>query len=126
MGSQVVLRRESVQIVSQRIDGMFPDSQVLLTKGLITRTEVAAAGLLIACKQARASLLMGLTWWIFIWSSRLVLARFSVQVKVFPGIIVEGVEYRIHCLQVCLADPLADDRYPGQHGLFHLAGGGLP
>jgi DNA polymerase-3 subunit beta len=51
-GSQVVLRCENLQIVSQLIDGKFPDYQAILPKGYITRTVMAAADLLKACKQA--------------------------------------------------------------------------
>jgi DNA polymerase-3 subunit beta len=51
-GSQVVLRLENVQIVSQLIDGKFPDYQVILPKGYKTRTIVNAGELLKACKQA--------------------------------------------------------------------------
>ncbi len=51
-GSQVVLRLENVQIVSQLIDGKFPDYQVILPKGYKTRTIVDAGELLKACKQA--------------------------------------------------------------------------
>jgi len=51
-GSQVVLRCENVQIVSQLIDGKFPDFQVILPKGHKTRTEVNTGELLKACKQA--------------------------------------------------------------------------
>jgi DNA polymerase-3 subunit beta len=51
-GSQVVLRLENVQIVSQLIDGKFPDYQVILPKGYKTRTIVDASELLKACKQA--------------------------------------------------------------------------
>jgi len=51
-GSQVVLRCENVQIVSQLIDGKFPDFQVILPKGDKTRTVVNTGELLKACKQA--------------------------------------------------------------------------
>jgi DNA polymerase-3 subunit beta len=51
-GSQVVLRCENVQIVSQLIDGKFPDYQVILPKGYKTRTVVNTGDLLNACKQA--------------------------------------------------------------------------
>jgi DNA polymerase-3 subunit beta len=51
-GSQVVLRCENVQIVSQLIDGKFPDYQVILPKGYKTRTVVNTGELLKACKQA--------------------------------------------------------------------------
>jgi len=51
-GSQMVLRLENVQIVSQLIDGKFPDYQVILPKGYKTRTIVDAGELLKACKQA--------------------------------------------------------------------------
>jgi DNA polymerase-3 subunit beta len=51
-GSQVVLRCENVQIVSQLIDGKFPDYQAILPKGYTTRTVIAAADLIKACKQA--------------------------------------------------------------------------
>jgi len=50
--SQVVLRCENVQIVSQLINGKFPDYQAILPKGHKTRTVIAAADLLKACKQA--------------------------------------------------------------------------
>ena len=51
-GSQMVLRCENVQIVSQLIDGKFPDYQAILPKGYKTRVVIAAADLLKACKQA--------------------------------------------------------------------------
>jgi DNA polymerase-3 subunit beta len=51
-GSQVVLRTENVQLVSQLIDGRFPDYQVIVPKGYKTRTVIATADLLKACKQA--------------------------------------------------------------------------
>jgi len=51
-GSQVVFRCENVQIVSQLIDGKFPDYQAILPKGYKTRTVIATADLLKACKQA--------------------------------------------------------------------------
>lgn len=51
-GSQAVLRLENVQIVSQLIDGKFPDFQVIIPKGYKTRTIVDAGELLKACKQA--------------------------------------------------------------------------
>jgi len=51
-GSQVVLRTENVQLVSQLIDGRFPDYQVIVPKGYKTRTVIATTDLLKACKQA--------------------------------------------------------------------------
>jgi DNA polymerase-3 subunit beta len=51
-GSQVVLRCENVQIVSQLIDGKFPDYHAILPKGYKTRTVVNTNELLKACKQA--------------------------------------------------------------------------
>ena len=51
-GSQVVLRLENVQVVSQLIDGKFPDFHVIIPKGYKTRTIVDAGELLKACKQA--------------------------------------------------------------------------
>lgn len=51
-GSQVVLRCENVQLVSQLIDGRFPDYQVIVPKSYKTRTVVARSELLKACKQA--------------------------------------------------------------------------
>lgn len=51
-GSQVVLRCENVQIVSQLIDAKFPDYQAILPKGYKTRTVVNTGELLKACKQA--------------------------------------------------------------------------
>lgn len=51
-GSQVVLRCENVQIVSQLIDGKFPDYQAILPKGHKTRAVLDAGDLLKACKQA--------------------------------------------------------------------------
>jgi DNA polymerase-3 subunit beta len=51
-GSQVVLRCENVQLVSQLIDGKFPDYQVILPKSHKTRTVVQRNELLKACKQA--------------------------------------------------------------------------
>jgi len=51
-GSQVVFRCENVQIVSQLIDGKYPDYQAILPKGYKTRTGIATADLLKACKRA--------------------------------------------------------------------------
>jgi len=51
-GSQIVLRSENVQIVSQLIDGKFPDYQAILPKGYKTQTVVSTSELLKACKQA--------------------------------------------------------------------------
>jgi DNA polymerase-3 subunit beta len=51
-GSQAVLRCDNVQIVSQLIDGKFPDFQAIIPKGYKTRTILPAADLLKACKQA--------------------------------------------------------------------------
>jgi DNA polymerase-3 subunit beta len=48
----VVLRCENVQIVSQLIDGKFPDYQAILPKGYKTRAVVNTNDLLKACKQA--------------------------------------------------------------------------
>ncbi len=47
-----MLSCENVQIVSQLIDGKFPDFQVILPKGYKTRTVVNTGELLKACKQA--------------------------------------------------------------------------
>ena len=43
-GSQVVFRCENVQIVSQLIDGKYPDYQAILPKGYKTRTVIAREG----------------------------------------------------------------------------------
>lgn len=51
-GSQVVLRAGNVQLISQLIDGRFPDYQMIVPKGHKTRTVLATVGLLKACKQA--------------------------------------------------------------------------
>jgi DNA polymerase-3 subunit beta len=51
-GSQVAIRCENVQIVSQLIDGNFPDYQKIIPKGYKTRTVISAFDLLKACKQA--------------------------------------------------------------------------
>lgn len=51
-GSQVVLRAGNVQLISQLIDGRFPDYQMIVPKGHKTRTVLATADLLKACKQA--------------------------------------------------------------------------
>jgi DNA polymerase III subunit beta len=51
-GNQVVIRWENVQIVSQLIDGKFPDYQAILPKGYKTRAVVNTNDLLKACKQA--------------------------------------------------------------------------
>ena len=51
-GSQVVMRCENVQLVSQLIDGKFPDYQVIVPKSYKTRTVVSRSELLKACKQA--------------------------------------------------------------------------
>lgn len=51
-GSQVVLRAGNVQLISQLIDGRFPNYQMIVPKGHKTRTVLATADLLKACKQA--------------------------------------------------------------------------
>jgi DNA polymerase-3 subunit beta len=51
-GSQVVFRCENVQIVSQLIEGKYPDYQAILPKEYKTRTVITTADLLKACKQA--------------------------------------------------------------------------
>lgn len=51
-GAQVVLRVANVQLISQLIDGRFPDYQAIIPKGYKTRTVLATADLLKACKQA--------------------------------------------------------------------------
>jgi DNA polymerase-3 subunit beta len=51
-GAQVVLRVANVQLISQLIDGRFPDYQAIVPKGYKTRTVLATADLLKACKQA--------------------------------------------------------------------------
>jgi len=51
-GSQMVLRCENVQIVSQLIDGNFPDYQAILPKGYKTKAVIATFDLLKSCKQA--------------------------------------------------------------------------
>lgn len=51
-GSQVVLRADQVQLVSQLIDGRFPDYQMIVPKSHKTRTVLATSDLLKACKQA--------------------------------------------------------------------------
>jgi DNA polymerase-3 subunit beta len=48
----VVFRCENVQIVSQLIDGKFPDYQAILPKDHKTRAVLDAGDLLKACKQA--------------------------------------------------------------------------
>ncbi len=51
-GSQVVFRCENVQMVSQLIDGTFPNYQAILPKGHKTRAVLDTDDLLKACKQA--------------------------------------------------------------------------
>ena len=51
-GAQVVLRAGQVQLVSQLIDGRFPDYQMIVPKSYKTRTILATADLLKASKQA--------------------------------------------------------------------------
>ncbi len=51
-GSQMVLRAGNVQLISQLIDGRFPDYQMIVPKGHKTRTVLATSDLLKACKQA--------------------------------------------------------------------------
>ena len=51
-GNQVVWRCENVQIVSQLIEGKFPEFQAILPKGYKTRAVVVTNDLLKACKQA--------------------------------------------------------------------------
>lgn len=50
--NQVVIRCENVQIVSQLIEGRFPDYQAILPESHKTRTIVNTSDLLKACKQA--------------------------------------------------------------------------
>ena len=51
-GVQAVLRAGNVQLISQLIDGRFPDYQMIVPKGYKTRTVLSTADLLKACKQA--------------------------------------------------------------------------
>lgn len=52
VGNQVVLRCENIQMVSQLMDEKFPDYRAILPKSHKTRTVLATADLLKACKQA--------------------------------------------------------------------------
>jgi DNA polymerase-3 subunit beta len=49
---QVVFRAKDVELVSQLIDGTFPDYQQIIPRGYKSRTLVSTASLLKACKQA--------------------------------------------------------------------------
>ncbi len=49
---QVVFRVKEVELVSQLIDGAFPDYQQIIPRGYKSRTLVSTASLLKACKQA--------------------------------------------------------------------------
>jgi DNA polymerase-3 subunit beta len=49
---QVVFRVKDVELVSQLIDGAFPDYQQIIPRGYKSRTLVSTASLLKACKQA--------------------------------------------------------------------------
>ena len=51
-GNQVVLRCENVQIISQLINGKYPDYQTILPKGHKTKVMVSTSELLKSCKQA--------------------------------------------------------------------------
>lgn len=51
-GNRIVLRCENVQVISQLIDGTYPDYQAIIPNGYKTRTVIATADLLNACKQA--------------------------------------------------------------------------
>ena len=51
-GSQMVLRAQNVQLVSQLVDGRFPDYQAIVPKSYKTRTVVAVDELQKACRQA--------------------------------------------------------------------------
>lgn len=51
-GSQAVLRCEHVQVVTQLLEGKYPDYQAILPKGTKTRATLAVDELLKACKQA--------------------------------------------------------------------------
>jgi DNA polymerase-3 subunit beta len=51
-GSQVVIRCENVQLVSQLIDGNYPDYQAIIPKSCKTRMVVSTSDLMKACKQA--------------------------------------------------------------------------
>lgn len=49
---QVIFRVKDVELVSQLIDGTFPDYQQIIPRGYKSRTLVSTASLLKACKQA--------------------------------------------------------------------------
>jgi DNA polymerase-3 subunit beta len=49
---QVIFRLENAELVSQLIDGNFPDYKVILPKNFKSHTIVSAAAFLKACKQA--------------------------------------------------------------------------
>ncbi len=51
-GSQIVFRCEHIQLISQLIDGKYPDYQTIIPKGYKTRTVLSTTELLKACKQA--------------------------------------------------------------------------
>jgi DNA polymerase-3 subunit beta len=51
-GNRIVLRCENVQVISQLIDGKYPDYQAIIPNGYKTRTVIATTDLLNACKQA--------------------------------------------------------------------------
>jgi DNA polymerase-3 subunit beta len=51
-GSQIVFSCEHIQLISQLIDGNYPDYQTIIPKGYKTRTVLPTADLLKACKQA--------------------------------------------------------------------------
>jgi DNA polymerase III subunit beta len=51
-GSQVVIRCENVQLVSQLVDGRYPDYQGIIPKSFKTRMVVSNTDLMKACKQA--------------------------------------------------------------------------
>jgi DNA polymerase-3 subunit beta len=50
--SQVAIRCENVQLITQLIDGHYPDYQSIIPKSHKTRTVVSTSGLVKACKQA--------------------------------------------------------------------------
>ena len=51
-GSQVIFRCEYIQLISQLIDGNYPDYHSIFPKGYKTRTVLSTTELLKACKQA--------------------------------------------------------------------------
>jgi len=59
---QVIFRMKEVEVVSQLIDGTFPDYQQIIPRSYKSRTILSTPALLKACKQAEIFAREGSTW----------------------------------------------------------------